>query len=329
MDNIQRSTERLLNLSGEGVSETLRSRIDEQSSLISILKKKSDELLHRCQALENVNTTLEEKITNYQEELEAKSRKEKLLEKRFTELATNTQSIISFMNEYKNENATLKAENKQLQLENNTLFSQKLQDKEGVVQQLKQEIKLVTEDSTVREKVFKEKLAEYQSKLDETTQQQVMEVSLLHQLHDAQQQQNEAVETSKGLKLELERAEEKFALKEMDLRKTIAGLAEEKSKILSLSMERARVIQVKQEELQHLKKRWKEERKTIIQADESVRLAEASNTAVAVKNLQRSLSETTLKYERLKKDFEAFKEHSCRLLTQERELNKKLRQITG
>lgn len=33
----------------------------------------------------------------------------------------------------------------------------------------------------------------------------------------------------------------------------------------------------------------------------SVRLAEASNTAVAVKNLQRSLSETTLKYERLKK----------------------------
>lgn len=99
-----------------------------------------------------------------------------------------------------------------------------------------------------------------------------MEVSLLHQLHDAQQQQNEAVETSKGrettqhkvlqkckssllknksnpsftsgLKLELERAEEKFALKEMDLRKTIAGLAEEKSKILSLSMERARVIQV-------------------------------------------------------------------------------------
>lgn len=155
MDNIQRSTERLLNLSGEGVSETLRSRIDEQSSLISILKKKSDELLHRCQALENVNTTLEEKITNYQEELEAKSRKEKLLEKRFTELATNTQSIISFMNEYKNENATLKAENKQLQLENNTLFSQKLQDKEGVVQQLKQEIKLVTEDFTVREKVFK------------------------------------------------------------------------------------------------------------------------------------------------------------------------------
>lgn len=101
-----------------------------------------------------------------------------------------------------------------------------------------------------------------------------MEVSLLHQLHDAQQQQNEAVETSKGrettqhkvlqkckssllknksnpsftsgLKLELERAEEKFALKEMDLRKTIAGLAEEKSKILSLSMERARVIQVMQ-----------------------------------------------------------------------------------
>lgn len=46
------------------------------------------------------------------------------------------------------------------------------------------------------------------------------------------------------LKLKLESAEEKYALKEINVRKSVTSLTKEKDKLLSLSMERGRVIQV-------------------------------------------------------------------------------------
>lgn len=56
---------------------------------------------------------------------------------------------------------------------------------------------------------------------------------------------------------------------------------------------------------------------------------EAVNADAKVKSLQRVVDASTEEYEKLKKDFEAFKEHSTTLLIQERELNKKLRLLTG
>lgn len=48
-----------------------------------------------------------------------------------------------------------------------------------------------------------------------------------------------------------------------------------------------------------------------------------------VKSLESALEESTTNHEKLKKVFEAFKKHSTDLLIQERELNKKLRLMTG
>lgn len=145
MDSIQKSLEKLRNLSVEDTTETLRSRIDEQSSLICILKQRADELLLRCQAVQKINTELEGQVTGCQKELDGERKKAQLLDKRFMDLAANNQAIIAFMDEYKNQNAQLKLENKELQSENESLFSQKLQDKEVFVQNLMQEIKQLTE----------------------------------------------------------------------------------------------------------------------------------------------------------------------------------------
>lgn len=49
MDSIQKSLEKL---SVEDTAEMLRSRINEQSSLICILKQRANEQLLRCQALQ-------------------------------------------------------------------------------------------------------------------------------------------------------------------------------------------------------------------------------------------------------------------------------------
>lgn len=155
IDSIQKSLETLQCLSAEDTTEILRSRINEQSSLICILKQRADELLLRCQALQKINTELEGRVTDCQKELDSERKRAELLEKRFVDLADNNQAIISFMNEYKNRNAQLKLENKELQSENETLFSKKIQDKEVFIQKLLQETKQLEEEYTNKENEYR------------------------------------------------------------------------------------------------------------------------------------------------------------------------------
>ncbi|KAG8000682.1 Coiled-coil domain-containing protein 89, partial [Nibea albiflora] len=331
VDSIQKALEKLQSLSAEDTTETLRSRIDEQSSLICILKQRADELLLRCQALQKINTEMEGRVTDNQKELDDERKKTELLNKRFMDLVANFKALTAFMDEHKNQNIQLKLENKQLQSENETLFSQKLQDKEVLVQKLLKEIKELTEKYTNKENVYREKLSACETKLKEqATEHQGKESSLLDQLRDAQQQHREAVEMYKDLKLKLQKAEEEQALMEVSMRESIKCLTTEKDKLLHLSMERGKVIQEKQEEIQQLKSKWKEEKRARVEAQERFeREAEAVNADLKVKCMQSALDESTMKYAQFKKDFEAYKEHSTDLLIQERELNKTLRHMTG
>ncbi|XP_068560386.1 coiled-coil domain-containing protein 89 isoform X1 [Cebidichthys violaceus] len=365
MDSIRKSLEKHCSLSTEDATETgmLRSRIDEQSSLICMLKQRADQELLRCQALQQLNADLEGQGTDCQKELDGERKKAELLEKRFMDLAANNQAIIVFMDDYKKQNAQLKLENKQLQSENETLFSQKLHDNEVSVQKLEREIKQLTEKYSNKENEYREKLSRCQSKLlEQTTQHQAKHASLLNELHDAQQQQREAAEMCNDLKTKLQKAEEEHALRKINLSESITSLAKERDKLLHLSMERGKVIQVieesilflsslksklctdeptasrtncsqiqeKQEEIQQLEIKWKEEKKARAQAEDRFEQeAEAVNAEVKVKLIQSALDESKSKYGMLKEDFEAFKDHSTNLLLRERELNKKLRHMMG
>lgn len=157
MDIIQSALEKQLTFSSDDATENqmLRARNTEQSCLISILKERSDDLLVKNQGLQKINSKLEDRLTEWQEELVEQRSKAELLETRFKDLADNNQAIIAFMEEHKNQNAQLKMENKRLQAENNTLFCQKLQDKEAVVQNLMQEIQQLTENYTSKEAEYR------------------------------------------------------------------------------------------------------------------------------------------------------------------------------
>ncbi|XP_033990550.1 coiled-coil domain-containing protein 89 [Trematomus bernacchii] len=333
MDGIQKSLERLRSFSVEDATETglLRSRIDEQSGLICMLKQRADEVLLRCLALQKINTESEEQVAQYQKELDSERKKAELIEKRFMDLASNNQAIIAFMDEHKHQNVQLKLENQQLQSENKTLFSKKLQDKEVFVKKLMQEIKQLTEKYEKREKEYSAELAGCKSKiLEQTTQHENKEASLLNQLHDSQQQQRDAVEMCNDLQQKLQKAEEEHALKESNMRESITSLTKEKDKLLYLSMERGKVIQEKQEEIKQLETKCKEEKKAWSKAEHRFeKEAEAVNADVKVKSLQCALDESIKSNWKQRKDFEAFKEHSTNLLMQERELNKKLRHMMG
>ncbi|XP_062258451.1 coiled-coil domain-containing protein 89 [Platichthys flesus] len=333
MDSFRRSLDKLLSLSTEDGTETemLRSRINEQSSMICILKQRADELTLQCQALQKINTEKGGGVTDHQRELDSERKKAELMERRFNDLAANNQAIIVFMDEHKSQNAQLKMENKRLQSENDTLFSQKLQDKEVLVQKLMQEIQRLTKDYTNKERDYQKNLTECQSKLlEEATQHKAKEALLLDQLHDTEQQQREAVEMCQELKLKLQTDEEKCTAQEINMKKRTTRLMKEKEELLSLSMERGRVIQEKQDEIQQLERKWKKEKKSRTEAEDKFEQdAETVNADVKVQSLKCALNDSATKYQRLQKDFDAFREHSASLLTQERELNKKLRHMIG
>ncbi|XP_029981009.1 coiled-coil domain-containing protein 89 [Sphaeramia orbicularis] len=327
VDSEQNIKEKLWVLSADDAATemtVLRSRIGEQSSLICILKHRADELLLRCQALQEINTELEDRMRGCQKERDAERKKVEIIEKRFMHLAANNQAIITFKDEYKKQNAQLMLENKQLKSENETLFSKKLQDKEEMVQKLTEEIKLLTEKYTNKENENREKMAEYQSKLlKQATHYQDKEASLLDKVHIAEQ-------LHRDLRQKLKKAEEEHTLKENNMMERIANLSKEKDKLLHLSKEREKLIQEKREEIQQLEKKWKEEKKVRAEVEKRFeREAEAVKIDAKVKSLQCALDEYVSKNEELEKDFKAFREHSSSLLMQERELNKKLRHLNG
>lgn len=147
MDDVHQALEKLQGLSQAERTEAgmLRSRIDEQSSLICMLKQKADETLLRHQALERVNTELQNLQVSMQTELQKEREKSEQLEQRFMDLATNHRELINFKDEYKCKNAQLMEENKRLREENAKLFSKELQEKEESIRKLSQELNHLTE----------------------------------------------------------------------------------------------------------------------------------------------------------------------------------------
>lgn len=114
----------------------LRSRIDEQSQLIMILKNRADEAFTRIQTLERINDELTSFRDNAKEQLQSEVRKFNILDGRFNDLAANHEEMIKYKDEYKRVNGELRRENEKLKDENAKLFSKAIQEKDDMIRQL-------------------------------------------------------------------------------------------------------------------------------------------------------------------------------------------------
>ncbi|XP_061696977.1 coiled-coil domain-containing protein 89 isoform X2 [Syngnathoides biaculeatus] len=331
MDINQKTLEKCKDLPTANLTETLllESRIKEQANLICVLKERSDELFHQCQSLQQVKTELEKQLENCQKEVVQKQQRAELVEKRFLDLDANSRAIIVFMEEYKHHNAQLKLENKKLQTENDKLFSQKLHDKEMTIQKLTKQIKALTGEFTAKETAYQEKITQSETiSLKQSKEHQETAASLLEQLTESQQHYEAAEQMCKAVKLKLLKTEEQHALKEATMTKSITSLTRERDKLLRTSVEQENAIQEKLEELRLLEIQYKEQKRARTKAEERFKQeAQAVNADKRVKSLKMALEEARTKYQKLNKEFEAFKEHSNSLLTKERELNKILRHL--
>ncbi|XP_051997686.1 coiled-coil domain-containing protein 89-like [Xyrauchen texanus] len=331
MDDVHQSLEKLRSLSQEErtEAEVLRSRIDEQSSLICILKHRADELLQRCQALEKINAELENLRANVQVELENERKKSKLLEQRFMDLAANHRELINFKDEYKSQNTKLMKENDRLREENEMLFCKELQEKEETILKLTQELKDLAEQHKRLETVYQKKTKGFQIKLKELMNlHQIKESSLKNELNNAQKQLKNAVEMCAELDLRLRQTQEKETTRDTKTQERLDKLMRENSELIDLSVQRGKIIQVKQAEIQELEQKRQEAENGRLNAEYRFQKeAAAVNSELKLKELQNALERTEDTCNKLKKGFEAYKKYSSELLEKEKALNCKLRHM--
>ena len=133
----------------------LRSRIDEQSQLIMILKNRADEAITRIQTLEKINTELVSFRDNAKEQLDQEIRKFKLLDGRFNDLASNHEELIKYKDEYKRVNIELRRENELLREDNARLFSQAILEKDELIGKLEGKLGAAKDQCAALESKYK------------------------------------------------------------------------------------------------------------------------------------------------------------------------------
>ncbi|XP_059247473.1 coiled-coil domain-containing protein 89 [Mustela nigripes] len=331
LDGLRDALANLRGLSEEEKSEKamLCSRIQEQSQLICILKRRSDEALERCQILELLNTELEEKMVLEAEKLKAKSAHAQQLEERFMTLAANHELMIRFKDEHKSQNVKLREENEKLRLENRNLFSQALKDQEAKVSQLTARSEALSKDlETVKQRCAQEahqaqtrekELLELQSQRAGAHTKEMEQ--LRSQLQSLKQKHRQAVE-------QLAKAEQAHGSLNQELQARLQTVTREKDELLQLAMERGRVLQNKQAEIRQLEEKLETAevaRRHALERFEQEAVAVDSN--LRVRELQRRVDGIQKAYDELRLQSEAFKKHSLDLLSKERELNAKLRHL--
>jgi len=95
-------------------SDVLRSRIEEQSQLICVLKQRNDQLLAKVNASESQNEKLVQSQGILRQQLKDDSKRFDRLEDHFNTLAANHQEMIQIKDQYKTSNEHLRSENEKL-----------------------------------------------------------------------------------------------------------------------------------------------------------------------------------------------------------------------
>ncbi|XP_071102163.1 coiled-coil domain-containing protein 89-like [Haliotis cracherodii] len=333
MTDMEQTLSKLRALSEDDKTEAgmLRSRIDEQSQLIMILKQRADEAVIRTQTLDAINKELMEFRDNANEQLQHEIRKFNILDSRFNDLASNHEEMIKYKDEYKRVNQGLRAENAKLREDNAKLFSQAIAERDQQIAELDKKCSEIKSQYTVIEQrcrqmqlEFKQKEEMYKSENQNMRDTHRSEMSALkHKLQDTEERLKGATH-----KLQLQIDSKQSASSEASSK--IAQLSREKDELLDLAMQRGKLITKEQTDNKILQRKVEEMEKAVRKMEEKFQSEASSvNANIQVRKLREDLLEANIRQKEVLKEFDAFKKHSNNLLQKERELNERLRHLVG
>ncbi|XP_069614634.1 coiled-coil domain-containing protein 89 [Ranitomeya imitator] len=322
----------------------LRSRLDEQSQLICLLKRRADDTLLRCQGLEEDNRQLERRGADTEGLLSAERRRAEQLEERFGLLAANHQDMIRFKDEYKRQNEELRAENRRLREGTDPALQElrsRLQDastelrgaeraRRAEAEELRatvEELRATVEELRATVEELRATVEELRATVEELRGQrdtgtwEIRTLSRRLQLSEL---------TCQELQEKMLHLEEVQNTEQKEAEKKVAELNQEKQDLLHLCMERGRSIQERQREVADISLRLQAMEKARREAEERYqRDVAAVDAGARVVELNTRLADREKELAQLQREFEAYKKHSGDLLAKERELNTKLRHLIG
>jgi len=294
----------------------LKSRIDEQSELICILKKRADQLLLESKSAEG-RCRLAEK-TNADLVMQVKQEKSKviMLENRFNELAENHTEIIQYKEEYRAKAASLQKENDFLRGENTNVMTPLLAEKDKHIEEWQQKNnelyqrinELERENSDLSKEIVRLEKSETNKSI---------------QINDLLSDIDKLNLEKKSY--ELNKTEELQALSK-NFNSKIESLNAEKEKFFTTSLERGKELASKEDsiarlnadifelknQIKSINSEWKDAKNKLSKDATYKRLSKENEI----------LKETLAEKERA---FAAFTKHSNDLLEKERFMNKRLR----
>ncbi|XP_077968422.1 coiled-coil domain-containing protein 89-like [Styela clava] len=296
--------------------EMLRSRIDEQGQLICILKKRADEFMTRNKTLDNINKELERLREQALEEIKMENKRCDMLELRFNELAENHEEMIKFKDEHKRRNEILMEQNAKLLKENKSLFSSAIEEKDKQIASLKLMISNM-------KKQIRQLEDDHDSAINE------MRDTNFNLTDEVESLKNEMKQLYRKLKLSEDSASKAKA--ERDVAKSQkensdSQLRRENEILLQQVMQRGKLLQERQSDIEKLEQDIILKDEEIEEAEEKFRTMEDRvNLNSRVKKLQAERDIVDSELSQLKREYEAYKVHSNKLLSQEKDLNYKLR----
>ncbi|BFZ01871.1 hypothetical protein BsWGS_04910 [Bradybaena similaris] len=307
----------------------LRSRIDEQCKLIMILKQRADDGASRICTLEKINEECMEFRNQVSAMLQTELHKYKILEGRFNNLASNHEEIIRIKDEYKCINQELRERNAVLKEENDRQFSKTVAEKNNLILDLEKKCASLLERWSAVEHKLRQSQTEWQSKENELRK-QIIELQTNHsqQVKNLLTHQQNTEEKLKGAEYRLQQQLDCRHFMEQETSQKLHKLNKEKEELLTLVMQRGKLVHKEQNENKLLKQKI-DKLESIVKNLENKFIceAEAVNVNLRVKCLTEELQEANDKYSQLVKESEAFKKHSNDLLKKEKELNDRLRQL--
>lgn len=309
----------------------LRSRIDEQSQLIMILKNRADEAMLRNQTLDKINSELMEFRENAAENLNHEIRKFNILDKRFNDLAENHEEIIKYKDEYKRVNKELRVENETLRGENARLFSKAIIEKDEMIQKLEEKLVASQNHISALETKLRQLGQDSRSKED-TLRNDIksLQEKLKAEIKSLQTRLNDTEERLKGANYKLQNQIDSRQSASAESEAKIQQLTKEKDELLDLAMSRGKIIQKEQTDNKTLIKKISAMEKAVRDMEEKFeREAAAVNANRQVKKLKDELEDVGTRATEVTKEFDAYKKHTSALLKKEKELNERLRHLVG
>lgn len=333
MSDMQRNLSKLKSLSEDDKTENalLRSRIDEQSQLIMILKQRADDVSRKSQTLEKINKEMIEFRENAKEMLDGEIRKFNMLNSRFDDLASNHQELIKIKDEYKRSNQELRLENSKLREENERLFSGAITEKDKQIADLDKKLTSSKEQFSLLEQKHRQLQQEMKTKEEGLRNEiRTLQENYKTEVKMLQSKLQDTEERLKGANYKLQSQIDGRKSLDAESQNKIQQLTKEKDELLDLAMQRGKIVQREQTENKKLQKKIEEMEQSVRSMEEKFeREAAAVNSNLQVRRLREEAALADQKCTEVIKEFEAYKKHSQALIQREKDLNERLRHLAG